>query len=167
MAQSSFGIDPTRVDTAQQYPLGWEIGDPRAQDFPINVIRYVKAGSNIAINQALKVKADEATLEPNVLIPTSAAKQAVVAIAHVAIGSGSFGWVTVKGRVPGVTVGGSVTAEQPLKSSSSAGKLIAMTQADSNFTSNIYDEMVAAAAGVGVIALDSGDSNAPIEVLLT
>ncbi len=160
------GIDPTRVDTVAQFRLGTEVDDPRAEDFPLNRIRYIKAGSAIALGDALKVKADEAT-EPGVLIPISAIQQPVVGIAHVAIGSGSFGWVTVKGRVASASAAASTAAEARLGSSASAGKLVTLTQADSNFTSNDYFELLAVAAGVGIVALDANDSNgANIEVLI-
>ncbi len=162
------GVDPTRVDTARQYALGTEVGDPRAADFPGNTIRYILAAANIAAGDALQLDPTDNVNEPWALKPVDAVKQPVVGIAHVAIASGSFGWVTTKGRVASAKAGPSVTAGQRLKSSASAGKLVALTQADSNFTSNIYDEMVAAAAGVGIIALDANDSNAnPIEVFIS
>ena len=168
MPASALGIDPTRVDTTKQYALGYEIGDPRSQDFPGNTIRYILAASAIAAGDSLQVDVTDNTNEPWALKPIDAVKQPVAAIAHVAIGSGSFGWVTTKGRVASAKAGPSITAGQRLKSSSSAGKLVALTQADSNFTSNVYDEMVAAAAGVGIVALDANDSNAnPIEVFIS
>lgn len=165
MAQYLQGVSPTQVDTVALFTLGTECRDPRARDFPNNVIRYVKAGSAIALGDALKVKADEAD-EPNVLIPTSAIQQPVLAIAHVAIGSGSFGWVTTHGRVASASVAASTAAEARLGSSASAGKLQTLTQADSNFTSNDYFELLAYSASP-VIALDANDSNgANIEVFI-
>ena len=167
MAIQILGVDPTRVDSTAQFALGTECKDPRTVDFANNTIRYVKAGSAIALGDALKVKADEAQ-EPNVLIPTSAVQQPVVGIAHVAIASASFGWVTVKGRVASASAAASTAAEARLGSSASAGKLQTLTQADSNFTSNDYFEILAVSAGVGIIALDANDSNgANIEVVLT
>lgn len=166
MSDQIMGVDPTRVDSAQQYVLGTTCKDPRTNDFQGNTICYIKAGSNIALGDALKLKADEAA-EPNVLIPTSAIQQPVVAIAHVAIASGSFGWVTKKGRVASASVAASTAAEARLGSSASAGKLQTLTQADSNFTSNDYFELLAYAASP-VIALDANDSNgANIEVYIS
>lgn len=164
------GISPTTVDTTQSFPLYTEVDDPRSHTFPGNRIRYVKAGSAIAAGDALKIKTDEATLEPGVLVPTSAIQEVIVGIAHVAIASGSFGWVTVKGRVASATVGDASTgtAGAKLGSSASAGKVISLTTADSNFTSNDYQEVAALAAGIGLMALDSWDSNVTsVEVLIS
>lgn len=164
MAEFLLGVNPTVTDTTAQFPLGTEARDPRTQDFPNNVIRYIRADSTIAAGDALKIKADE-TDEPNALIPTSAIQQPVVAVAHVAIASGSHGWVTVRGKVNANVA--AVTAEDRLGSSASAGRIQTLTQADSNFTSNDYFEILSVAAGVGIIAVDSGNSNALCEVLLT
>lgn len=168
MPASGLGIDPTRVDTTKQYSLGYEVGDPRSQDFPGNTIRYVLATADIAAGDSVQLDVTDNTNEPWAVKPVDAVKQPVVGIAHVAIGNTKFGWITTKGRVASAKAGPSVAAGARLKSSASAGKLVALTQADSNFTSNIYDEMVAAAAGVGIIALDANDSNAnPIEVFIS
>ncbi len=161
------GINPTQVDTTQLFPLGTEVDDPRAHDYPGNRIRYIKAGSAITIYDALKVSLTH-TNEPWGLVPTAAIQEPVVGIAHVAIASGSYGWVTVKGRVPSATVASTGSAGAKLGSSASAGTLVSLTQADSNFTSNDYQECLAAAAGVGLMALDSWDSNnTTVEVLIS
>ena len=159
------GCDPTRVDTTAAFTVGTESDHPDTANFAGTKLRYVKAGSAIALGDALKIKADEAT-EPNVLIPTSAVQQPVVAIAHVAIASASFGWVTRHGRVASAKVAASTAAEARLGSSASAGILQTLTQADSNFTSNDYFELLAYAQSP-VIALDANDSNgANIEVYI-
>lgn len=165
MSDAILGVDPTRVDTAAAFTIGTECAHPDPINFPNTKLRYIKAGSAIALGDALKIKADE-TLEPDVLIPTSAVQQPVVAIAHVAIASGSFGWVTRHGRVASAKVAASTAAEARLGSSASAGKLQTLTQADSNFTSNDYFELLAYAQSP-VIALDANDSNgANIEVFI-
>ncbi len=170
MAQSSPGIDPTRVDTTQQYPPGYEIGDPRAQDFPLNVIRYIKAAAAIAAGDALRYKTDE-TLEPHVLTPVGSATHAVAAIAHVAIASGSFGWVTVKGRVPSAKIGTAVTAGAILTATevtttADAGELVVLTHGTA-FSSTVSEQLKAQAAGIGIIALDSAStSESTVEVMI-
>lgn len=165
MSAVLLGIEPTRVDTAAAFTIGTESPHPDPINFPNTTLRYIKAGSAIALGDALKIKADEA-LEPNVLIPTSAVQQPVVAIAHVAIASGSCGWVTSHGRVASAKVAASTAAEARLGSSASAGILQTLTQADSNFTSNDYFELLAYAQSP-VIALDANDSNgANIEVFI-
>lgn len=159
------GCDPTRVDTEAAFIIGTESDHPDTVNFPGTKLRYIKAGGSITLGGALKIKADE-TLEPNVLIETTAVQQPVVAIAHVAIASGSFGWVTRHGRVASAKVAASTSAEARLGSSASAGKLQTLTQADSNFTSNDYFELLAYAQSP-VIALDANDSNgANIEVFI-
>ncbi len=169
MAMPLAGVNPTTVDTVPEFALGTEADDPRAgASYAGNRIRYIKAGSNIALGDALIIKTDEATLEPWVQIPTSAVAQVVVGVAHVAIASGSYGWVTVRGRVPAANVGPSIAVGAKLGSSSSAGKLVALAQADTNFSSNNINAAIAQGAGVGLMALDSNDSNAAaIEVLIS
>lgn len=96
--QSAPGIDPTRVTTVAEYPLGYEAGDPRAQDFPSNTIRYVKA-SGAGVTVGVPVKLDVAATDEPGSVVVSTALSALLGIAHVAIPSGSFGWVTTHGKV--------------------------------------------------------------------
>ena len=110
MAHSPLGVDPLRVDTVAQYPLGYEIQDPR-QDFPGNVIRYIKAGEALGAGKALQIDIAVTPGTPSIrgkqmllTAATTPLTQTVSALTHVAIASGSFGWVTVHGIVPGVTV---------------------------------------------------------------
>lgn len=165
MAQYLQGVSPTQTDTVAQFTLGTESRDPRSRDFPNNIIRYVKAGSAITLGDALIASTSDAD-EPNTLTPSSAIQQSVVGIAHVGIASGSFGWVTTKGRVASASAAASTAAGARLGSSASGGKLQTLTQADSNFTSNDYFELLAYAMSP-IIALDANDSNgANIEVFL-
>lgn len=165
MAQYLQGVSPTTADTVAQFTLGTECRDPRTRDFPNNIIRYVKAGSAIAVGDSLIASTSDAD-EPNTLTPTSAIQQSIVGIAHVAIGSGSFGWVTTKGRVASAKAAASTAAGARLGSSASAGVLTTLTQADSNYTSNDYFELLSYAMSP-IIALDANDTNgANIEVFL-
>jgi len=165
MSDVIFGCDPTRVDTVAAFALGTESAHPDSINFAGTKLRYIKAGSAIALGDSLKVDVTSA-LEPNLLIPTAAIQEPVVAIAHVAIGSGSFGWVTRHGRVASAKVAASTAANARLGSSSTAGTLTTLTQADSNYTSNDYFELLAYAQSP-VIALDANDSNgANVEVYI-
>lgn len=165
MAEYLLGVDPTKTHTTAQFTLGTECRDPRSRDFPNNIIRYVKAGGSISLGDALIASTSDAD-EPNTLTASSAIQQSVVAIAHVAIASASFGWVTTKGRVASASAAASTAAGARLGSSASSGKLQTLTQADSNFTSNDYFELLGYAMSP-VIALDANDSNgANIEVFI-
>lgn len=164
MAQFLQGISPTQVDTVAQFTLGTECRDPRTRDFPHNILRYVKASGTITAGDALRVKTDEAD-EPHVLIATSAIQQVVVAIAHVGASTNQFLWVTVKGKVNANVA--AVSADDRLGSSASTGRVQTLTQADSNFTSNDYFEILSVATGVGLLAVDSGNSNALAEVFIS
>jgi hypothetical protein len=153
------------VDTVAAFVLGTESAHPDTVNFPGTKLRYIKAATAIALGDSLKLKTDEA-LEPNVLVPTAAVQEPVVAIAHVAIGANSFGWVTRHGRVASAKAAASTAAAARLGSSATAGTLVTLTQADSNFTSNDYFELLAYAQSP-VIALDANDSNgANIEVFI-
>jgi hypothetical protein len=165
MAQYLQGVSPTQTDTVAQFTLGTECADPRTRDFPNNTLRYIKAGGSIALGDSLIASTADAD-EPNTLTATSAIQQSIVAIAHVAIASGSFGWVTSHGRVASAKAAASTAANARLGSSASAGTLQTLTQADSNFTSNDYFEALAYAMSP-IIALDANDSNgANIEVFI-
>ena len=167
MADSTLGANATQTDTVAQFRLGEEIADPRAADFPMNRLRYVKAGSAISAGNALVVSLADAD-EPNTLVPCSAVNQVCVAIAHSAIASGSFGWVTFKGRLTNVVNTGTLAAGNKLTTTATAGALGALAEADSNVTSTKLNAAIAMAAGIGVMALDSNDSNAAVmEVLIS
>lgn len=160
------GCDPNRVDTVAAFNLGTECDHPDTLNFSTTKLRYIKAGSAIALGDSLRVDVTANATEPNTLIPTSAVQQSIAAIAHVAIGSGSFGWVTSHGRVASAKAAASTAADARLGSSATAGTLTTLTQADSNFTSNDYFELLAYAQSP-VIALDANDSNgANIEVFI-
>jgi len=159
------GCDPTRVDTVAAFVPGTESDHPDTVNFPGTKLRYVKAATAIALGDSLILKTDEA-LEPHALIPSSAIQQPIVGIAHVAIASGSFGWITRHGRVASAKAAASTAASARLGSSATAGTLTTLTQADSNFTSNDYFELLAYAQSP-IIALDANDSNgANIEVYI-
>ncbi|HKX29357.1 MAG TPA: hypothetical protein VJ302_16795 [Blastocatellia bacterium] len=112
MSNIIMGINPTRVDTEAQYPLGLEVDDPRGGEYAGNRIRYVKAtASGVAAGKALQFDIGASTGPPSLrgraMIPTATTTpltQIVSALAHVAIANGSFGWVTVHGIVFGATV---------------------------------------------------------------
>lgn len=122
MADYIQGVNPTQVDTTAQFPLGQEAMDPRVKDFPQNIIKYVRAQSAVALNDAVHVDVGQ-TDEPNAVIPTSAADQRLEGVAHVAIGAGSFGWITIHGRVPAVKVAAATAAGVTLMTTATAGTL--------------------------------------------
>ncbi len=160
MADQILGVDPTRVDTVQAFPLGSRARDPRTVDFPNNELVYVKAISAISTGNALIVDVTSA-LEPYGLIPSSAVSQVVAGIAHVALPVNNFGWVTVKGRHPAAFKStNAVTAGDTLSTSATAGAL-----ALANSTSATA---LAVGSGIGVQALDTIDSNTTVvEVSIT
>lgn len=160
MAEFLLGVNPTQTDTVARFTLGTEARDPRTRDFPQNTVRYVKAGSAISAGNSLIVSLTDAD-EPFTLVPASALNQVVVAVAPVAIASGSFGWVTIKGRVASaLKTASAVTAGDPLSTTATAGAL-----ATANSTSATA---LAVGTGIGIQALDSSDSNSTtIEVVLT
>lgn len=160
MAEFLLGVNPTETHTTAQFTLGTEAKDPRTRDFPLNEIKYIKAGSAISAGNALIVSLTDAD-EPFTLVPSSALNQVVAGVAPVAIASGSFGWVTVRGRVASaLKTASAVTAGDALSTTATAGAL-----ATANSTSATA---LAVGTGIGIQALDSSDSNSTtIEVVLT
>lgn len=122
MAEFIWGVSPTQVDTVAQFTLGTEARDPRTRDFPQNELRYVKSNAAIAANASLTRDLTDETNEPHAVVATTATGQPLEGIAHVAIASGSFGWVTIKGKATN-NVGAAVAAGALLASSASAGRL--------------------------------------------
>jgi hypothetical protein len=159
MAEMLIGVSPTQTDTTAQFTLGTETKDPRARDFPMNELRYVKAGSAISAGNTCTVSLADAD-EPFTLVPASALNQVVAGVAVTAIASGSFGWVTIKGRVASaLKTASTVTAGDPMSTTATAGAL-----AIANSTSATA---LAVGSGIGIQALDSSDSNSTtIEVVL-
>jgi hypothetical protein len=153
------GVNPTQTDTVRQFPLGTRAADPRTTDFPQGELKYVKAGSAISAGNAVVVSLADAD-EPYAVVPSSALNQVIAGIAVTAIASGSFGWVTVRGRVASaLKTASTVTAGDALSTTATAGAL-----AIANSTSATA---LAVGTGIGVQALDSSDSNSTtIEVVL-
>ncbi len=162
MAEIRLGINPTQVDTVATLPLGTEADDPRGGQFNTGKrIRYVKASSAVSAGNALIVDTGDSTgTEPSVVIPSSAVGQIICGIAETAIAAGSFGWVTIKGRVASaLKTASTTTAGVTLAITATAG---ALATADSNIATAL-----AVGTGIGVQALDSSDSNSTtIEVFM-
>lgn len=162
MADIRTGINPTQVDTVATFPLGLEADDPRGGQFRTgNRIKYVKASSAVSAGNAVVIDTGDSTgTEPAVVVPASALNQVVTGIAETAIASGSFGWVTIRGRVASaLKTASTLTAGDVLSTTATAGAL-----ALANSTSATA---LAVGTGVGVQALDSSDSNSTtIEVML-
>jgi hypothetical protein len=95
--------------------------DPRS-DFQANRVKLVRAQSAIALGDAVQLDTGQ-TDEPAAVIPTSAADQSVEGIAHIAIPSGSYGWITIGGRVPSAKVAATTAANVTLMTTSTAGTL--------------------------------------------
>lgn len=191
MSNKLLGIDVYRESVATpEHELGMTVQDVRGgagpgsisfkevidgttitrRFFPDARYRYVKAGEAIALGEALVVSLADAD-EPYTLVKCSAANQVIVALAHTALDSGEYGWVQVEGRHhAAVKVAAAVIAAgDKLTSSATAGKLNIVTgDGDSNVTSTKLNAAIAMAAGIGIQALDSADSNnSTVEVLIT
>lgn len=151
--QSSAGIDPNRVDTVAQYALGYETGHPDAVNFPNNVIKYVKATAAITLADAVKLDvAAPAAQRHASVIPTAAAlAQTIEGVAHVAIGNGSFGWITTKGRVNANVTAATAAGAILSTSAAAAGRLLVSAAAASDAN--------AIASGRGIIALTAEAAN--------
>lgn len=80
------GVDVTATHTTQQHELGLFVRDGGKE------YRYVKAGGTIGANVAVKIAtADVATVSGNA--------GAVDGVSHVAIASGSYGFIQTRGEV--------------------------------------------------------------------
>lgn len=148
--------DVTRVTTTAEFMLG----TTHHQD--ANTYRYVKASAAIAVGDLLRIDNADAD-EPFALRPTSAVNQPIAGVAHVAIASGSYGWVTVRGKVT-AKVAASTAAGSQLGSSATAGTGSAITISATPTQAEIQ-RVVAAASGIGaeVLSNESGGT-APVNL---
>jgi len=153
MADKFLGVDFDVVTTTAKHELGIEAEDVRGGNyglsisqidqfpggpvtttrtyFPGNRYKYVQASATIAIGDAVKIDDAAADLtKPGLVTPTTAVTDIVDGVAHVAIASGSFGWITIKGRVNSAKVLDAGNAEgAALGASGTAGTLVAITAA--------------------------------------
>lgn len=151
MAETLLGVNPTQVDATAQFKLGMEGQDPRVQDFPGNVIRYVKAAGTIAVNAA--VRRDPANAdEPHAVLATTATGQIIAGVALAALastGTNQFGWITIHGKVTPLTAA-VAAADTVLVTTATAGTLDDLAT-NTDFTA----VAIAAIGGVSVVSLDS------------
>lgn len=153
MAGQILGVDPTRVTATAEFNLGTECVDPRTNDFPGNVIRYVRAAGTIAANAAVRRDATSAS-EPNAVLATSATGQVIQGVAIAAMSSSAsnnnvFGWITIHGKSNVLTLA-VAAADTMLATTATAGTLDDLAT-DTNVTAVV----IAAMAGVPVVSVDS------------
>jgi hypothetical protein len=151
MAEQILGVDPTRADATAQYALGLEALDPRVNDFPGNVIKYVKAAGTIAANAAVRRDPANAS-EPNAVLATSATGQVIAGVSIVALassGTNQYGWITIHGKSNVLTLA-VAAADTLLATTATAGTLD-----DLATETNVTAVVIAAIAGVPVVSVDS------------
>lgn len=148
LAFKRVGIDFAVVDDTRQHELGIEIPCVDGRTY-----KYIRAGGNIAANDALTVDTAEG---PNDFHPTSAVEQPVSGIAEVAIADDKFGWVVTKGPVVCKLDTGTAAAAQ-LGSSGTAGTLITLTVASSPAQAEV-EAILANSCGLGTqcVVAESG-----------
>lgn len=158
MSEFLWGVNPTQVDTTAQFTLGTEAKDTRTRSFPQNMIRYVKSNAAITVNQAVTLDLTDETNEPHAVVATTATGQPIHGIAHVAIASGSFGWVTIKGSTP-INVNAAVSAGALLGSSGTAGKLDTLATQGA--------ALIAAQQACRVTTIDSSAGSGTVDAFIT
>lgn len=169
--EKMLGIDITRVTTTPLHEVGTIIEDPRGGSIgtlsfsdgfggtitrtgnPGAEYRYVKAGAAIAAGDAVKVDNSGTDADkPGTVIPTSGVTDIVEGIAHVAIASGSYGFITTKGRVYAAKVTDGGAEGDALGASATAGTLVSIT-ASSTVTQAEAIAAIRYAAGRRAMAL--------------
>lgn len=139
------GVDVTRVDTVQKFPLGQTITTANGGRY-----RYIRAGAAIAQYDALKADAAEGAFDWQ---PTAAADEGILGIAQVAIGDNEFGWVLIEGK-GFVKVAATVVAGASLVTIATAGTLDDTAAAAGN--------ALATGVGVGVTCIADDSPSAGI-----
>lgn len=120
--------------------------------------KYVRAQSAVAIGDSVRLDTGQ-TDEPAAVIPVSATDQPIEGVAVVAIASGSFGFVQVRGRVPAQAAGtadatarygaklAAAGAAGDMKGSGATGNMATLSSADATDATN---------QGRTIIQLDTG-----------
>lgn len=162
MAEFLLGVNPTQADTTARFTLGTEAKDPRARDFPRNIIRYVRAGGTVAASRAVTLASDN-TSEPNSVIATTATGQVLEGITLAALDSQTniFGWICVKGLAQSVLSAGTWAQGDLLASSGTAGALIALAT-----STNVDTVAIPAINGVKISALDTASAAGTADVVI-
>jgi hypothetical protein len=147
MTAQIIGHSLTDTQTSPQFALGTEM------EFGGTIYRYILAAAAIAAGDSLVIDTGNAN-EPNALLPSSAVNQPIAAVAHIAIASGSYGWVTRRGKVASAKVAAGTAAGAQLGSSATAGTLSTIT-IGAAFVQAEIQRALAAAVGVGLQAMDA------------
>jgi hypothetical protein len=153
MSAMMLGVDPLRVDTVQQFPLGLVAEDPRAGDFTDSKVKYVKANGSITAGNAVQIDVSVAAADRDgTVINTSAADQPIEGIALVTLTTGQFGWIQIAGRAKDANCATTIVAGAILLPTATAGQLddTAITTAT---------QAAALAAGRAIRALTVSASN--------
>lgn len=118
------GIDPTRVDTVAQFPLGFITEDPRAGSVPGNKLKYCKFGGTVTVGQATQLDVTATLAERHAtVIATSAANQKIEGVSLPStIASGQFGWIVYSGVATAATAA-TIVAGAVLLTTGTAGTL--------------------------------------------
>ncbi len=156
MAIMTQGIDPTRVDTVAEFPLGLVVDDPRGGVFQGNRIKYAKFGvGGGAVGQAVKLDVAAAVAErhANVLLTTNANEAIEGIVIATAVLAGQFGWIHYEGRFNGALTAATIVAGALMVTTANDGELDDTALTPSNA------ELQAVLTGAQVKALTIATSN--------
>lgn len=182
MSLKMLGIDVFEApSTTPKHELGLEVFDPRGgektlsytwypngQATPVTVTtkfapgatyKYVKATGTIAAKNAVKLDLTTLSEADANVVNSAAADEVWEGIAMMAMSSGQYGWICVKGRVYDANVADAATAGANLGPTATAGRLGALVASAAN--------ALAAATGVAARALEDGDGNNLADILLS
>jgi len=122
------GIDVTRIDTVAQYPVGYEMDDPRQGAFSGNKIKYCRANGTIPPNSAVKADVTFATAAQRhaTMIVTAGAGSfdGVADCTLVNVTTGQFFWMTTYGLATALTA---ATTAGTAQGTAAAGGLTDLT----------------------------------------
>lgn len=174
MSHKLLGIDPFKAaQTTPEHELGVIVRDVKGGQGSISFkevidgatitrtfspdaeYKYVRATGTIAANDWVILDTAQ-TDEPAAVVATSAVNQSIEGCACVAMTSGQYGWIQVRGRVPAANA--TANAGEQLGTSATGGRLTAVTISASPTQAEVQ-RVLAAAVGRGVIALDTHSSN--------
>jgi len=131
------GIDPTRVDTTQQFPLGYETDDPRGGIFAGNKLKYGKANGTITAADICKLDITATAADRRgVFIRNAAAAEPIEGIALASLTANQFGWFTTLGLFQNANVTTGAVAGAILSSSGTAGRAITSPGAAADANAN-------------------------------
>lgn len=153
MPEPKLGVDITVVKTSTQGPE-WPLGTKYSADDG-KEYRYINADTAITAKQFVTATVSDADA-PWSCVPAATAGVPIAGCAIVDIANEGFGWIQIRGKVLLANVADAVTAGDMVGSTTTAGRVDAITATTTAATLTQLTAMFNALRGIRVLPLTDG-----------